>query len=759
MESLGVNDPTTIGGFRLYGSLGSGGMGRVFLGFSSAGRAVAVKVIHPQLARDQAFRARFRQEVSAARAVSGLYTAQVVAAGLEDNPPWLATALVPGPSLAEVVAAADGLSAAALCKLAAGLAEALAAIHACNVVHRDLKPANVVLAADGPRVIDFGISRALGGTALTTTGAVIGTPAFMSPEQAAGAPVGPASDIFSLGSVLTYAATGTGPFGDDNAITVLYRIVHNPPALDGVPESIRQLVADCLAKDPADRPSPARLQEALAALSAGARISAATFWPEPVTELIRVHQVRLDAELPPAAPSIAEDARSERAAPSELPVELGDQATQTRTPYTAAAQAVGQSPSPATAGLDDQAPRFVATGGLGAPGALSQRPGPRVTRRRMLVGLAGASAVAFGVAGWELSQTGPQQHHQAGLSATKLPKPGSRIWKFHSGGAIGSPALADGVVYVGSADQNVYALRTSDGKKIWSRNLGSPAQLTPTVASDVVYIGSDDGRLHALRASDGAELWSRAVGLAVSTPEVNGGFDNCQPAVSGSVIYVGSSDANLYALRTSDGSKIWQYQTHWTFSQLRGVWGQPVVTGGVIYICTVYGNVDAVRASDGQKIWAFTANGFVKGPVVADEVVYAAGLDRQVYALRAADGSKVWSSVVGATNAAYASTAPLATGGAVYVGDWDHRIYALRVADGSRIWTFETGGYIGVTPTVVGGVVYVGSDDHNVYALRASDGSKIWSYVTGGQVESRPAVAGSTVYVGSNDGSLYALET
>ena len=235
MKALAMDDPRVIGEYRLRAQLGAGGMGRVYLGLSPAGRAVAIKVVHPDLASDTEFLRRFQQEVAAARAVSGIYTAPVVASGLNERPPWLATAFVPGPSLDQVVTEHGPLPEPALWPLLAGLVEALQAIHACRVVHRDLKPANVLLATDGPRVIDFGISRAADGTALTAAGVVFGTPGYMSPEQAEGKAAGPGSDVFALGCVIGYAATGAGPFGSGTAAAVLYRVVHGEPALDGIP--------------------------------------------------------------------------------------------------------------------------------------------------------------------------------------------------------------------------------------------------------------------------------------------------------------------------------------------------------------------------------------------------------------------------------------------------------------------------------------------------------------------------------------------
>ena len=245
MEPLAADDPQEVGGYRLHARLGAGGMGQVFLGFSPAGRAVAVKVIHRQFARDPEFVRRFRREVEAARVVSGAFTAPVVAAGPGDDPPWLATVFVPGPSLAEVIAHTGPLPEPAVWRLAGGLIEALQAVHACGLVHRDLKPANVLLAADGPRLIDFGISRALEGSAMSMTSLIVGTPAFMSPEQAEGRPVGPASDVFALGSVIAFAATGSAPFGagPSSPIIVAYRVVHAQPDLSHVPVPLTNLVA------------------------------------------------------------------------------------------------------------------------------------------------------------------------------------------------------------------------------------------------------------------------------------------------------------------------------------------------------------------------------------------------------------------------------------------------------------------------------------------------------------------------------------
>src|SRR5690242_1320183 len=249
-ESIG-----SIGGYTLVDRLGSGGMGVVYLGRSASGRQVAVKVVHAQYAQDEEFRVRFRQEISAARRVSGAFTAPVVDADPDAEVPWMATLYVPGRTLSEIVAKEGPLSGHALRTLALGLVEALRDIHQAGVVHRDLKPSNVLLAEDGPRVIDFGISRAADNQALTVTGRLIGTPPFMSPEQfASPRDVTAASDVFSLGSLLVYAATGNRPFDGGSPYMTGYQVVHEQPVLDGVPEPLRGIAERCLDKDATARP-------------------------------------------------------------------------------------------------------------------------------------------------------------------------------------------------------------------------------------------------------------------------------------------------------------------------------------------------------------------------------------------------------------------------------------------------------------------------------------------------------------------------
>lgn len=260
---LRPEDPRHLGPYRLLGVLGSGGMGTVYLGRAPEGEKVAVKVIRVDLTGEHEFRERFAREVDAARRVAGSHTAGLVYAAPHARQPWMATSFVLGPSLREAISESGPLDISTLRALGLGLAEGLTTIHGAGLVHRDLKPGNVLLTAGGPRIIDFGIARALEATALTSVSQVLGTASYMSPEQVRGHAAGTASDVFSFGCLLAYGATGSSPFGSGPAESVAYRVVHTEPDLHGVPAELTELIRDCLAKDPAARPAPQQIVERL----------------------------------------------------------------------------------------------------------------------------------------------------------------------------------------------------------------------------------------------------------------------------------------------------------------------------------------------------------------------------------------------------------------------------------------------------------------------------------------------------------------
>jgi hypothetical protein len=490
VEDLRPEDPRQVGAYQLLRRLGSGGMGRVYLGRSPGGRLVAVKVIRPDLAGSTDFRRRFAREIAAARRVSGIFTASVVDADPDAAVPWLVTAYVDGPSLADVVAGGGPLPAVEVTALARSLAEGLAAIHAAGVVHRDLKPSNVLLAADGPRIIDFGISRAADATALTSTGLVVGSPGFMSPEQAMGRPVDPASDMFSLGSVLAFAATGREPFGTGVPSALLYRVVHADPALDGLPPGIRAVVTRCLSKEPAARPTPAELLARLAhgepvVSAAGGEGTLAPGSATSVMERVGAHVVeRVSAppaaetphvaDAPPAAdaphaadaPQWAEARPAAEAPPGRLrrPAWIGVLGAALLLVAVAAGAWFALHRTPAAAGRSAQAPRVTSVSPAGPRAvvadyyaAINAHDWPRVWR---LGGKNLGQSYSSLVAGFSLTS-----HDVITYLAAQGDKVEARIRAYETTGTVQvyavSYAVSDGVITAGQ--QNLLATRPAAG--------------------------------------------------------------------------------------------------------------------------------------------------------------------------------------------------------------------------------------------------------------------------------------------------------
>ncbi|MFE3646947.1 serine/threonine-protein kinase [Streptomyces sp. NPDC059122] len=457
MEPLADEDPRALGGYRLLGRLGAGGMGRVYLGRSAGGRTVAVKAVHAQYAADEQFRARFRREVASARRVGGAWTAPVLDADPDAPVPWVATGYVAGPSLARAVADHGPLAAHSVRALGAGLAEALTAVHARGLVHRDVKPSNVLLTLDGPRLIDFGIARATEGTAaLTSTGVSVGSPGYMAPEQILGKDAEGAADVFSLGAVLAFAATGAGPFSGDSSAALLYKVVHEEPELG--PElggELRELVAACLAKDPARRPAPGAVAARLAGEGGGAAGLVRAGWlPGPLVEQVSrqvVALLDLDAEeggggfeavsgLIPFDPR----AQSGGAPPSAWPVAGAPYAAPPPppTPPPAATPPPPSSPpSPSSSRLADL-PTGSAVSPAAVPkerritlsGVLGGKDRPRRTSCTLVLSVAGALAVATTTAVFFAVLKGP-----GGGGSTATPPSG------HTPTAGPAPTAATGV--------------------------------------------------------------------------------------------------------------------------------------------------------------------------------------------------------------------------------------------------------------------------------------------------------------------------
>ncbi|MFJ1706058.1 serine/threonine-protein kinase [Kitasatospora sp. NPDC088346] len=459
METLGGEDPRQIGEYRLLRRLGAGGMGQVFLGRTAGGRTVAVKTVHREYAADHEFRVRFRQEVNAARRVGGRWTAPVLDADTEGDQPWVATGYIPGPSLHAAVAESGPLPGSAVRVLGAGLVEALAAVHGLGLVHRDVKPSNVLLALDGPRLIDFGIARSLdAATALTRSGFVIGSPGYLSPEQAQGLAAGPPSDVFSLGAVLAFAAGGAAPFGaGTSAPVLLYRVVHEAPdlgRLDSLDAGLRKLIQACLAKEPGDRPTPGQLRDALAAGADGGAVRAGGDWLPPAVagSLARLAVELLDLDGEDGAPAPGPGAAPPVGAPAGR---FGPPAPWSAAPPPTMTAAPSPGPPPAEPTSPTTAPA-------------------RGPRRGLLVGAALAVVAVAGLTAWLVNAWGSADSGGTGAGAGPTSRSSAPAAAPVGEPASGGPATAGAS---GGASQQPSGLVPAGYLGTWSGTLGAPAFL------------------------------------------------------------------------------------------------------------------------------------------------------------------------------------------------------------------------------------------------------------------------------------------
>ncbi|MFI6935421.1 PQQ-binding-like beta-propeller repeat protein [Streptomyces sp. NPDC050287] len=681
--SLSPADAESIGGYALVRRLGSGGMGVVYLGRSASGRQVAVKVVHPQYALDEEFRARFRQEVAAARRVSGAFTAPVVDADPEAELPWMATLYVPGRTLAEIVAKDGPLGGQDLANLALGLVEALRDIHRAGVVHRDLKPSNVLMAEDGPRVIDFGISRAVDNEALTVTGRLIGTPPFMSPEQfASPRDVTGASDVFSLGSLLVYAATGNRPFDGGSPYTTGFQVMYEQPALDGVQEPLRSVVERCLAKDPAARPELAELHRMLRALP-GTAAPMAPGTTDPAVAPGTADQ--------PMAPAAADRAGSRhRAAPAHA------------VPRQVAA-----------------APRTGGTGGT--DGTDGSRTGHRRRVWRILISLAATLAVTgLSITAVKWGQHRASASHPSTASASPTGGPstpelpaGWQPWRASLSTAVkGEPVddLASGCVpdknalYCAGTGFTVAKIDAATGRVLWRYGTSPQTSRPVGVRNGLVYVYEKPPdalyenatyltrRLVALDADTRQRRWSRLVSE-----------DRPAYLFSRGVLTM-SKDAKKFVAYDESGRELWTAPAQAS----AGNTCIPGVLDGAPYgLCTpddpARGSVSLLRfdPADGTRheIAPLPAGtqplGVVGGRpllLVPQDVEYVSdgGEDEPYKQLLSVDPSSGAVERIPLTGTARGSAT--LTGGVVYFVRPNGTVTAVRAANGKRLWQKSTDG-------------------------------------------------------------------
>ncbi|MFI9309804.1 outer membrane protein assembly factor BamB family protein [Streptomyces triculaminicus] len=795
VEQLTQHDPRRIGPFEVLGRLGAGGMGLVYLARSASGRRVAIKTVRTELAEDQLFRVRFTREVEAARAVSGFYTAAVVDADPRAAVPWLATAYVPAPSLEEIVNECGPLPAQAVRWLAAGIAEALQSIHGAGLVHRDLKPSNVLVVEDGPRVIDFGIASGVSNTRLTMTNVAVGTPAYMSPEQARDSrSVTGASDIFSLGSTLVFAATGHAPFHGANPVETVFMLLREGPDLSGLPDELRPLIDSCMQMAAESRPSPADLQSQLAphlfASGGDDDSGTASAWlPDNAVSLI---EQRRAGHRPPAAGGARGGGRSR----SSVPPRPAQPPTPARTPEPAYEPSGGRAPA---AWGDGHASGPVAgrsavgapdpRGGLSGPHAARSGvapispqgrhaavpaaaapdgtvrlagsqvpigPGPRVADARDPLDRAGASSTT----GWVRPPAGspmaavpaqppapaPEATPDGGANTQETPGRW-RPWRFRMSNDVwGTPVVSEDLLYVTSFE--VHALDVASGRRQFKTRDVAWAM---AVADGRIH-ASDGPTLYALDAADGTERWRLATDGWVYSLKADRG-----------TVVTGTRGGGVQAWEAANGELLWEMSGAQTDFETPDC--GPVVHDGTVYVWAD-ARLRALEARTGVERWSYpvgdtAACGGVPVRLLQapDGVVYVAAGTR-VLAIDVARGDVRWrfeAPAVFLSAPAFAS-GPAVTGGGVYIADYLGTVYALDATTGRDRWRIATEARQSTEPVLVSaGAVHLGSGSA-LYTLDAVTGTPRWRFAAGGEIVGAPVVADGRVHFGSADHCLYTVD-
>ncbi|MFI6081864.1 protein kinase [Streptomyces sp. NPDC051217] len=738
-DPLLPGDPTTLGSVRLLGRLGAGGMGRVYLGRTAGGRLVAVKTVHAHLAAEPHFRERFRREAAAARAVTGAHTAAVLNADPASEVPWLATAYLPGVTLRRAVAAAGPLGVTVVRSLGAALAEALTSIHGAGLVHRDLKPSNVLVTADGPRVIDFGIARALGDHGMTEAGDIIGTPGFIAPEQITGnSPVTVAADVFALGAVLAFAATGRNPFGDATVAILLYRAVHEEPDLDNVPPELRGLVADCLDKEPGQRPSVGEVLERTA------DPEAPLWWrEEPLRSLVRGDD---------GANDDGNDEDPSREKTAVVPTKQVTAATATRPAAPRPDRTPERTPDPDSDPDPDLA--FERAKRIRRRGQLARR-GMLVAGASTLTGLLGVSVVRD----WgNPTSASPTTGDGARLTLKKgSAAPGALRWSLTAEpDGIDALLLSGGTLLLhGRLDSTtgyVRACAASDGARRWElESTGSTpsvwgvadgALVAPDVGLPVVAVGSGKKRAEADPIQRLPPVWvTVADGASISA-------------------YEEDEDAKeLMAVDLATGAKRWEREL--------GSTQPPAVLGRTMLLATTLGwRVDGVDAASARTIWTYEGLKEGNGQILAATALPDAGnfavltTEGKLHLIRARGGERVavgaggYAVTQGATAiGAAGGTGLLATAGELHGFDpvgarrrWARSRPTLGV---ETSWPRRTGGLRG--PVSAGGLVLHWSKADTLEAVDLTSGEPRWTRRLTGIAKVPPVVAGDTVYAASGD--------
>ena len=726
-----TEDPEYAGQYRLEARLGSGGMGVVHLARSASGRRLAVKVVHAEFAEDPEFRARFRQEVAAARRVSGAFTAPVVDADPEGVRPWMATTYIPGPTLAEHVKRNGSLSPDEVVALAAGLAEALGDIHRVGVVHRDLKPSNVLLAADGPKVIDFGISRPSDSELRTETGKLIGTPPFMAPEQfQRPRAVGPAADVFALGSLLVHAATGRGPFESESPYIVAYQVVHDEADLAGVPDELLPLIERCLAKNPAERPTPDALMTVLRAVRG----------PQPP-------EARGPAPVALPAQRVAEPV----VVPEPVVASEPEVAPE---PELIPGPEVIPEPKAAPEGADAPAPRRRRGVRRWVPAALAA-----------LVLLGAGTVVGLDRLNERESDAERQPQNSAAATAWRPWERELRGGAAAKGARPASCSYGDGALYCAARGVQAARIDPADGRVVWSRPAatsrpgeGTPA--APVPAGGLVRVMSPDGtRLEALDPRTHKVRWSREV-------SAYGG----RVYSAGGTVLLGAADGTVTAVNGATNRERWSHPlpghaepSFFSYGDGRTAYALTTAPDGGHTLVTA---IDTVR---GTTRWHRSLSGTLTpvgaGPdgvlqlTEADDRSRTVAVVRYDPARRAERRSELTAPV--------SLSAATVRGDRVYLLGEDGGLVAVDTARGAQRWRMETS-VANASPLVASGErLYFSSADGRLLAVdtrraRLLGQTRPRADRPGGQgflaLMPAPVTAAGKVFATAPDGTVFAVD-
>ncbi|WP_405808089.1 serine/threonine-protein kinase [Streptomyces sp. NBC_00210] len=610
MNPLGPGDPLRLGPYRLVGVLGAGGMGKVYFGHDNEGRAAAIKVLLPQLAHDQNLVQRFLREAEAARAVTGRGVARVLAAQTEGGRPWIASEFLAGPTLDQAVASYGPLPDEAVRALAASLAEALQSIHAAGLIHRDLKPPNIVLTSQGPRVIDFGIARPEHGLTLTTTGQVPVTPGYGAPEQVLGQRVGPAADVFSLGAVLAYAASGRRAYDGPHVAAVQYEVVHGEPDLSQVPDQLRPLIGPCMAKDPAFRPVPEQVRTAFAPPRRAERI-----WQQgPLATDIRQRETgaRQLATLPGTVVTRSPDRRrflAGLATGAAVLVAGGGTAA-----WLLSGDETGGKPGRNSSSSKGGAGKPAGTGMWGPlPVADPWSPPARSVGDVLIFGAKDGGLVAYG------ATDGKKRWNAVNIT------PSSEF-----------PVLPNGLLLAADAGGMVYALNPSTGKEQWTADVGAAVLLA--VNESAFFVVTRDKKIRAVDTTTRKVLWT-----------VTSSFESGYAAVAQNRVILYSDSGNVTALDEHSGKKVWDRKSVGDMSGVPAIHGDTVVLGGK--------SLKKVKLKDGKDVWSVPSQSvsglFGWGSATIDgKHVYAID-ESTLHCRRVSDGTKVWARELKAPNITY----------------------------------------------------------------------------------------------------------